>query len=121
MKQANTKLVHHIDCPGGGQVWVDGTTLYVGHMRPPEGTTIIDVADPTAPRVLATIAVRPGWHSHKVRVANGLMVINQESIGGPDGGGGINIYDVSRPTEPKLVSRWQTGGQGVHRFDFDGR
>ena len=121
MKQANTKLVHHIDCPGGGQVWVDGTTLYVGHMRPPEGTTIIDVADPTAPRVLATIAVRPGWHSHKVRVANGLMVINQESIGGPDGGGGINIYDVSRPTEPKLVSRWQTGGKGVHRFDFDGR
>jgi len=32
--QSNTKLVSHIDCPGGGQVWVEGTTLYVGHMRP---------------------------------------------------------------------------------------
>ena len=26
--RSNTKLVSHFDCPGGGQVWVDGTTLY---------------------------------------------------------------------------------------------
>ena len=44
---SNTTLVAHIDCPGGGQVWVEGTTLYVGHMRQPSGTTIVDVADPT--------------------------------------------------------------------------
>jgi hypothetical protein len=121
MSQANTKLVHHIDCPGGGQVWADGTTLYVGHMGPHAGTTILDVADPTAPRVLAEIAARPGYHSHKVRVANGLMIINQESIGGPSGEGGLDIYNVARPSEPKLISRWKTGGRGVHRFDFDGR
>ena len=35
----NTRLVAHIDCPGGGQVWVDGKTLYIGHMREPTGTT----------------------------------------------------------------------------------
>ena len=121
MSQANTKLVYHIDCPGGGQVWADGTTLYVGHMRPSAGPTIFDVADPTAPRVLATIAARRGMHSHKVRAANGLMIINQENIGGPDGEGGIDTYDVSRPSDPKLISRWRTGGRGVHRFDFDGR
>ena len=28
--RSNTTLVSHFDCPGGGQVWVDGTTLYVG-------------------------------------------------------------------------------------------
>ena len=33
---ANTRLIGHIDCAGGGQVWVDGETLYVGHMRAPE-------------------------------------------------------------------------------------
>ena len=121
MKQANTKLIHHLDCPGGGQVWVDGTTLYIGHMAPPAGTTIVDVSDPAAPQVLATIAVRPGYHSHKVRAANGIMVINQESIGGPNGQGGIDIYDVSRPSVPKLLCSWRTGGRGVHRFDFDGR
>lgn len=121
MDQANTKLLSHIDCPGGGQVWVDGTILYVGHMRAPDGTTIIDIADPSAPRVLASIPIRTGWHSHKVRVVNSIMVINQESVGGSDGQGGVHIYDVSRPAHPTLLSRWLTGGRGVHRFDFDGQ
>ena len=49
--ESNTKLVSHIDCPGGGQVWVEGTTLYVGHMRPTSGTTIIDVADPRKAKI----------------------------------------------------------------------
>ena len=31
--RSNTTLVSHFDCPGGGQVWVEGTTLYIGHMR----------------------------------------------------------------------------------------
>ena len=42
----NTTLIAAIDCPGGGQVWIDGTTLYVAHMNPPAGTSIYDVADP---------------------------------------------------------------------------
>ena len=36
-------------------------------------------------------------------------------------GGGLGIYDVSRPSDPKLITRWTTMGGGVHRFDFDGR
>jgi hypothetical protein len=120
----NTELIAHIDCPGGGQVWVDRTTLYVGHMRNPFGTTIIDVADPLRPRKLASIDMPLGWHSHKVRVANDLMVVNHERLG-KDGsaefGGGLGIYDVSRPAEPKLITKWKTAGSGVHRFSFDGR
>ena len=122
--QSNTKQLSHIDCPGGGQVWIDGTTLYVGHMRPTSGTTIIDIADPRAPRVIAKISVREGWHSHKVRVAGDIMIVNQEKFGksSPDDqGGGIDIYDVSKPDAPKLISEWRTVGGGVHRFDFDGR
>ena len=71
-RSKNTRLVAHIDCPGGGQVWVDGKTLYIGHMREPTGTTIVDVADPKNPVELARVTMPPGWHSHKVRVANGL-------------------------------------------------
>ena len=41
--QSNTTLVSHFDCPGGGQVWVDGTTLYIAHMQAPHGTTVVDV------------------------------------------------------------------------------
>ncbi len=124
MAQAwNTTRLSHIDCPGGGQVWVDGTTLYIGHMRPPSGTTIVDVADPRNPRVLAHVPVPDGWHSHKVRVANGIMIVNHERFGqaSPEFGGGIAIYDVSRPAEPRQIGKWVTAGKGVHRYDFDGR
>ena len=93
-------------------------------MRPTSGTTIIDIADPRAPRVIAKIVVRDGWHSHKVRVRGGIMVVNQEKFGksSPNEiGGGIDIYDVADPANPKLISEWRTVGGGVHRFDFDGR
>lgn len=120
----NTKLLSHLDCPGGGQVWVEGTTLYIGHMRDPSGTTIVDVSDPRAPKVISRIDVPPGWHSHKVRVSDGIMVVNHEKLGqqGDTGfGGGLGIYDVSKPAEPRFISKWLTGGRGVHRYDFDGR
>jgi hypothetical protein len=123
-RQSNTTLISHIETPGGGQVWVEGTTLYVGHMRPTSGTTIIDVADPRKPKVLAEIEVAPGWHSHKVRVSGDIMIVNLERFGKNqpgDIGGGLNIYDVSNPAQPKLISEWRTKGGGVHRFDFDGR
>jgi hypothetical protein len=120
----HASLLAHIDCPGGGQVWVDGRTLYIGHMRAPTGTTIVDVADPRSPRILSRVEVPAGWHSHKVRVANGLMVVNHErqgKDGDPDFSGGLGIYDVSQPAVPKLISKWRTAGKGVHRYDFDGR
>ena len=123
-RQSNTTLLSHIDCPGGGQVWVEGTTLYVGHMRPTSGTTIIDIAEPRAPRVIGKIGVRDGWHSHKVRVSGDIMVVNQERFGKSspgDLGGGLDIYDVANPSAPKLITEWRTLGGGVHRFDFDGR
>jgi len=121
---SNTELIAHIDCAGGGQVWVEGTILYIGHMRPPSGTTIVDIADPRNPKVLAHVKVPDGWHSHKVRAQNGLMLINHERFGNAgqaDFGGGLAIYDVSNPEKPSLISKWLTEGKGVHRYDFDGR
>jgi hypothetical protein len=52
------------------------------------------------------------------------MIVNHEKLGssGPaEFGGGIGIYDVSRPSDPKLITKWRTAGRGVHRYDFDGR
>lgn len=117
------ELIGHIDCPGGGQVWVDGDILYVGHMRNPSGTSIYDVSDPRAPKQLARIELPEGWHSHKVRVADGVMIVNHERLGQghPEFGGGLGIYDVGNPAEPKPIAKWQTAGKGVHRYDFDGR
>lgn len=122
----NTRLVSHIDCHGGGQAWVDGTTLYVSAMRPPDGTSIYDVADPRHPKLLATLQVPMGWHSHKVRAQNGIMIVNYEKFreGADDFGGGLGIFDVSNPARPKLITHWKVSnavGGGVHRFSFDGR
>jgi hypothetical protein len=120
----NVNVVSHIDCPGGGQVWIDGTTLFVAHMKAPAGTSTYDVADPRNPRLLAHVEIPAGWHSHKVRAANGVMIVNHERHG-EDGdagfGGGLGIYDISSPGRPRLAHKWRTAGGGVHRYDFDGR
>jgi hypothetical protein len=120
----NTKRIAHIDCPGGGQVWVDGNILFIGHMQAPSGTTIVDIADPRAPKTLARIELPAGWHSHKVRARNGVMIVNHEAMGKggpPDHRGGLAIYDVEKPGAPKQIAKWETEGAGVHRYDFDGR
>ena len=125
-RQSNTTLLSHIDCPGGGQVWVEGTTLYVGHMRPTTGTTIVDVADPRAPkRHREDRRCATGWHSHKVRVPGGIMIVNQEKFGKSSPQRyrrRASTFTTSPiPPIPKLITKWRTVGGGVHRFDFDGR
>lgn len=66
------------DMPGGGQVTVEGDWAYVGHMSAPHGTSIIDVSDPRAPRVVARLTCDAASHTHKVRVAGDLMIVNVE-------------------------------------------
>lgn len=80
----NAKLIGHIDCDGGGQVWVEGSTLYVAHMKAPSGTSIYDISNPASPRLLSKIELPQGWHSHKVRVKNGVMIVNHEENGPRD-------------------------------------
>ncbi len=122
-KFLNTKLVSFADCDGGGQVWYDRNFIYVSHQRPPCGTTIYDVSDPKNPLQVAELPIPLGWHSHKVRVQDGIMIRNYEKFrdGNPEFGGGLGIYDVSNPTAPRELCHWRSGGAGVHRFDFDGR
>ena len=120
----NVRRVGQIDCPGGGQVWVEGDVLFIGHMRAPGGTSLYDVSDPSRPRQLARIEIPEGWHSHKVRARDGVMIVNHETNGAKTGegfSGGLTIYDVANPSAPKLITKWETGGAGVHRYDFDWR
>jgi hypothetical protein len=121
------RRVGYLDCPGGGQIVVENGIAYVAHMNA-EGTTIADVRDPKNTKELARIPMWPGSHAHKVRIGNGIMVRNHE-INPADRGqnlsadfkGGLGIYDISDPTKPREITRWDTAGSGVHRFDFDGR
>jgi hypothetical protein len=64
-----------------------------------------------------------GWHSHKVRAQDGIMIVNREKLGteNPHLSGGLGIFDVSNPSNPREITHWATAGSGVHRYDFDGR
>ncbi|MCZ6845406.1 MAG: RNA polymerase subunit sigma-70 [Alphaproteobacteria bacterium] len=73
------RRVGSLDIPGGGQIVVQNGYAFVGHMKPPHGTTIIDVSDPAAPSVVAELPTDgPFSHTHKVRVAGDLMITNVE-------------------------------------------
>ncbi|HEX6141126.1 MAG TPA: hypothetical protein VFZ01_00285 [Geminicoccaceae bacterium] len=75
----NVKRVGHIDIPGGGQVVVEDGHAYVGHMKPPHGTSILDVSDPRRPKVVARLDLEDdASHTHKVRVVGDLMFVNVE-------------------------------------------
>ncbi len=125
------------DCAGGGQVVVEKGYAYIGNMRNPNGTLIIDVKDPKNPRQVAQVSMPTGTHSHKVRVANDIMLTNREVLNSSaakgevppaDFQGGLGIFDVSNPAQPRHITNWKTDdkpgpnwARGVHRFDFDGR
>jgi hypothetical protein len=77
----NVKRLGHLDLPGAGQVTVAGHCAYVGHIPNKQnlGTSIVDIADPANPRLVATVTLDdPTSHSHKVRVAGDIMVVNHE-------------------------------------------
>ena len=77
----NVRRLGHLDLAGGGQVTIRGSHAFVGHIPNPDhlGTSIIDIADPRQPRVVATIALDDHEsHSNKVRVVGDIMIVNHE-------------------------------------------
>src|SRR5262252_11071434 len=77
----NVRRLGHLDLPGAGQVTVAGGFAYVGHIPNKNhlGTSIIDISDPGNPRVVATVTLDDQTsHSHKVRVAGDIMIVNHE-------------------------------------------
>ena len=60
-----------------------------------------------------------GSHTHKVQVADGLLVTNHELFRseGP-APVGMAIYDLDDPLDPQRVGFFDTGGRGVHRIVY---
>ncbi|MGI9336701.1 MAG: LVIVD repeat-containing protein [Gammaproteobacteria bacterium] len=77
--ECNVRRVGHLDLPGGGQIVVDRGHAYVGHMKPPHGTSIIDVTNPIRPKLVSTLMLEgDASHTHKVRVVGDVMYTNVE-------------------------------------------
>ena len=66
-----------------------------------------------------------GWHSHKVRVANGIMIVNHEKFGdrrAGEFGGGLGIYDVSQAGAAEADHQMaRPPAAACTAIDFDGR
>ena len=104
------------------QVMREGDALYVGHYgKSGMGTTILDVRDAERPRIVDQWPAPRGTHTHKVQVADGLLVVNEERFQrAGEWAAGMVVYDVSKPLAPKRLARLAGDGDGVHRIVWTG-
>jgi hypothetical protein len=122
------EIAHH-DLGGrsdGMQVVRHRNALYVGHTGTTgAGTSILDVADPRSPRLVTQWDAPANTHTHKVQVADGLLLINHEKFpyrvpsNGPVSAG-VAIYRLDDPIAPEQIAFWDCGGLGVHRIVWTG-
>jgi len=118
----NMRLVGHAGMDGEGDcmhVNLKDGFAFVGHMGE-RGTSILDVRDPAAPRLVARIPSSPSTHGHKVQVVGDVLLVNRERIPRSTGPwvAGMDVYDISRPDRPRHLAFWPCGGKGVHRMTW---
>ena len=118
-------LIGHSDLGGHGdgmQIMRDRAALYVGHLGTRGmGTSVLDITDVTAPRLVRQFPAPAGSHSHKVQVADGLLLVNQEQFrGGIPFSAGMVVYSLDDPFDPKEIGFFESGGLGVHRIVWTG-
>lgn len=114
---------HDLDGRGDGmQVLREGDALYVGHFGPTgAGTSILDASDPTDLRLVRQWSSPSGSHTHKVQVADGLLLVNHEQFrGGEPFSAGMAVYDLADPFEPQQIGWFDSTGRGVHRIVWTG-
>lgn len=123
------RLIGHHDLGGRGdgmQVMRWGSAVYVGHVGTSRaGTSVLDASDPERLRLVEQWPAPNRSHTHKVQVADDVLLVNHEKFpyrvpaDGPVSAG-VAIYDVSRPLEPRRIAFWECGGIGVHRIVWTG-
>ena len=106
----------------GMQVMRTGDALYVGHFGPSGmGTTVLDASSPSDLEIVKQIPAPEGAHTHKVQVADGLLLTNHEAFrGGEPERVGLAVYELSDPFDPREIGFWNSTGRGVHRIVYEG-
>ena len=117
------KVVGYFDCPGGGQVVVRDNVAYVGHVKPPDGTT-----HHRRQRPREAAQARRDQGSRRHALAQGARRERRHAgqsgdfSDRPQGPGlsrrprGLRRRQALGPTH---IATWPT--RGMHRFTFDGR
>jgi hypothetical protein len=115
-----TNLNGHGDCM---HVNLKDGFAFVAHMGETRvGTSVVDVTDPSRPRVVTQLETPVGTHSHKVQVVGDVLLVNHErSMYEPHATswqGGLKVYDVSAPARPRELAFLAMPGKGVHRMTY---
>ncbi len=131
----NMTLISHHELEGFGgmgegiamQLADDGRRiLWMAHESAPKNFTGVDVTDPKHPRVIVqTELPHMQVRSNSLDVVGNLMVVANQTKDVNMQPAGINIYDISKPEEPTLLSHFDCSGpysRGVHAVWFvDGK
>jgi hypothetical protein len=105
-----------------GDTWY----LYTAHLWA-SGFSVIDITNPTAPRLIRYVEGPPNTWTLQVQIADGIMITSQERIqegwgNKPDQpfGEGFVIWSLADPENPEQLGVYRTGGKGTHRNFYAG-
>jgi hypothetical protein len=101
---------------------------FVGKWRglcPGTGVDIIDISRPSAPRKIADTldasnTSMEDMEALRIGTRDVLGIGLQDCVGAglPAGKEGLELYDISRPASPQLLSFFETAPSGVHELDL---
>ena len=98
--------------------------LYLAHEQPPANFSVLDVTDPRAPRLLTqTRLPHGGVRSNSLAVGDGLLLVAYQVQAPGQQPAGIEVFDLSRPAEPRLAGRLDLSGprsRGTHWVGYTG-
>ena len=100
--------------------------LWMAHESAPKNFTGVDVTDPKNPRVVVqTELPHMKVRSNSLDVVGNLMVVANQTKEVNMKPAGFDVYDISKPDHPKLISHFDCSGpysRGVHAVWFvDGK
>ncbi|HUK10081.1 MAG TPA: hypothetical protein VLX09_19575 [Stellaceae bacterium] len=131
----NMELIAHDALSGHGNVG-EGVSLqlakggrrilWMAHESAPTDFTGVDVTDPRHPRVIVqTELPHRQVRSNSLEVCGDIMAVAHQTAAPGLKPAGIDLYDVSTPETPKLITTFDCSGphsRGVHQLWFvDGR
>lgn len=123
----NMKLISHNELSGFGgvgeginmQKTADGRRiLWLAHESAPKNFTGVDVTDPKSPKVVVqTDLPHKDVRSNSLDVVGNIMAVAYQTKKWGLKPAGFDLFDVSKPEEPKLISHFDASGpcsRGAH-------
>lgn len=127
--------------PDGVQIMVERGYAYVAHLFS-GGVSVLDVRNPAKPTLVKFLPVHPrSWSIHLQTHGNLMLVIEEFNFysvfvkeqdyyghsiegmdsskfgrNGTDYSGGMRVYDISNPADPKPIGFMPVEGLGLHRI-----